>query len=380
MLKHSTAKACLLAGFLIFSGASHGADLKQRQAELKRLQSQISEQQSSLQSTGKQREQLQSLLKQDEKAIARVAQKANETRKALKNIDAELADIASRQVQLNKLKASQQQTLSKQLASAYLAGNHDYTKMLLNQQNPATIERMLAYYQYLNKARMQAINSLKTTIEELTELQAREQDRKTKLNALMLEQQQQTDQLTKEQGQREQTLAQLQRTLQNKGAQLEQLQIEEASLKRVLEQAAKAAEAAKSLASLNGLAKSRGKLSWPTKGKLRHKYGSQRSGGITWKGVMLSAPEGREIHPIAPGKIIYADWMRGFGMVMVVDHGKGYMSLYGHAQALLKSVGEQVNTGDTIALVGRSGGQSEPGLYFEIRHKGQAINPARYCR
>ncbi|WP_428985313.1 murein hydrolase activator EnvC family protein [Shewanella corallii] len=377
MQKHTLAKACLMAGFLMFSSGLHAADLQDRQAELKRLQSQISKQQSSLQSTSKQREQLLSLLKQDEKAVARVAQKANETRKALKGIDKELADIASRKIQLNKLRDTQQDTLSKQLASAYLAGNHDYTKMLLNQQNPATIERMLAYYQYLNDARIQAITNLKITMEELTSLEEREQERKTKLNALMLDQQKQADELAKEQDQREQTLAQLQRVLQDKGAHLEQLQIEEASLKRVLDEAKRAV---KQSASLNGLAKSRGKLSWPTKGKVRHRYGSQRSGGITWKGVILSAPEGREVKPVAPGKIIYADWLRGFGMVMVVDHGKGYMSLYGHAQALLKSVGEQVNTGDTIALVGRSGGQSEPGLYFEIRHKGQAINPARYCR
>ncbi|MGI2258695.1 murein hydrolase activator EnvC family protein [Shewanella sp. GXUN23E] len=377
MFKHVQLKACLLAGFLIFSNQLQATDLKDRQTELKRLQSQISKQQSSLQSTSKQREQLQALLKQDEQAVARVAQKANETRKALANVDKELAEIADRQVQLNKLRKSQQDTLSKQLASAYLAGNHDYTKMLLNQQNPATIERMLAYYQYLNQARIQAIDSLKATMEELTALAQKEHERKTRLNGLMLEQQQQADELSKEQIQREQTLAQLQRVLQDKGAQLEQLQIEEASLKRVLEQAEKAA---RQNASMDGLARSRGKLNWPVKGNVRHSFGGQRSGGVTWKGVILAAPEGREVKPVAPGKIIYADWLRGFGMVMVVDHGKGYMSLYGHAQALLKSVGEQVGPGDTIALVGRSGGQTEPGLYFEIRHKGQAINPANYCR
>ena len=95
---------------------------------------------------------------------------------------------------------------------------------------------------------------------------------------------------------------------------------------------------------------------------------------------MLTAPEGQNIKAIAAGKVIYADWLRGFGMVMVVDHGKGYMSLYGHAQTLFKSAGDNVNSGESIALVGRSGGQTEPSLYFEIRHKGQAVDPARYCR
>ncbi|BCV63212.1 hypothetical protein TUM17386_28830 [Shewanella algae] len=132
--------------------------------------------------------------------------------------------------------------------------------------------------------------------------------------------------------------------------------------------------------SIYGLTKSRGSLNWPTKGRIKNSFGSQRSGNVRWKGVMLSAPEGQSISAVAAGKVIYADWLRGFGMVLVVDHGKGFMSLYGHAQALLKDAGDTVKAGEAVALVGRSGGQTEPGLYFEIRHKGQAVDPANYCR
>ena len=110
------------------------------------------------------------------------------------------------------------------------------------------------------------------------------------------------------------------------------------------------------------------------------RFGSSRSGQIVWKGTVLSAPEGQNINAVASGKVIYADWLRGFGMVLVIDHGKGYMSLYGHAQTLLRQPGDMVKTGESIALVGRSGGQSEPGLYFEIRNKGKAVDPAYYCR
>ncbi|BDM62667.1 non-catalytic member of peptidase subfamily M23B [Shewanella sp. NFH-SH190041] len=361
----------------MFSVASQASDdLQRRQAELQQLQSQISQQQSSLQNASKQREQLQGLLKQDEQAIARVAQKANETEKNLNQVDRELTTLGQRQQQLDQLKSTQQKTLSKQLASAYLTGNHDYAKMLLNQQDPAAIERMLAYYQYLNKARMQAINSLKITLEELADLQQKEQAKRLKLNGLMLDLQQETKQLKQEQQQREQTLTQLQRVLRDKGAQLEQMQINEASIKRML---AQAAQEARENPTMDGLAKLKGKLKWPTKGRIRYDYGDNRSGGVHWKGITLSAPEGREIHAVAPGKVIYADWMRGFGMVMVIDHGKGYMSLYGHAQTLLKTAGETVSPKDVIALVGNSGGQAEPGLYFEIRHKGQAMDPARFC-
>ncbi|TVK97613.1 peptidase M23 [Shewanella algae] len=371
------AKASILAGFLVFSSQLQASDLERRQSELKALQSQITAQQNALRDTGKQREKLLQLLKKDEQAIADAARKVNQTENALSDAEKRLSELKQRAAQLDKLKESQQQTLAKQLTSAYLAGNHDYSKMLLNQQDPATIERMLAYYDFLNKARMQAIEQLKQTRQELSAVQQSEQQERNRLNKLVLDQKAQSERLNQEQDQRQQTLKELQRTISSKASELEQLQIEEASLKRVVEQAL---AAMRDSPSMDGLAKSRGSLNWPTKGRIKNSFGSQRSGNVRWKGVMLSAPEGQSISAVAAGKVIYADWLRGFGMVLVVDHGKGFMSLYGHAQALLKDAGDTVKAGEAVALVGRSGGQTEPGLYFEIRHKGQAVDPANYCR
>ncbi|MBO2635097.1 peptidoglycan DD-metalloendopeptidase family protein [Shewanella algae] len=377
MQKRILAKASILAGFLVFSSQLQASNLERRQSELKALQSQITAQQNALRDTGKQREKLLQLLKKDEQAIADAARKANQTENALSDAEKRLSELKQRAAQLDKLKESQQQTLAKQLTSAYLAGNHDYSKMLLNQQDPATIERMLAYYDFLNKARMQAIEQLKQTRQELSAVQQSEQQERNRLNKLVLDQKAQSKRLNQEQDQRQQTLKELQRTISSKASELEQLQIEEASLKRVVEQAL---AAMRDSPSMDGLAKSRGSLNWPTKGRIKNSFGSQRSGNVRWKGVMLSAPEGQSISAIAAGKVIYADWLRGFGMVLVVDHGKGFMSLYGHAQALLKDTGDTVKAGEAVALVGRSGGQTEPGLYFEIRHKGQAVDPANYCR
>lgn len=369
-------KASIIAGFVILSFTVQASDLTQRQSQLEAIQQQISSQQSALKDTSSQHEKLIKLLKKDEQAIANAAKKVNNTKASLATTDKQLAALESRRVTLDKLKKIQQQTLSNQLASAYLAGNHDYTKMLLNQQSPATIERLLAYYQYLNKARIDSINKLQQTITELDSVEAEQKQKQIRLNQLVLEQQLQAKNLTQEQAQRQQTLTQLQRTLNSHGAKLEQLQIEEASLKRVVEQALKAM---KDSPVMEGLSR-RHKLNWPTQGRIRSGFGSQRSGEVKWKGVIVAAPEGQSVSAIAPGKVIYADWLRGFGMVMVVDHGKGYMSLYGHAQTLLKNAGDTVDKGETIALVGRSGGQTEPGLYFEVRHKGQAIDPALYCK
>ncbi|GIU50435.1 non-catalytic member of peptidase subfamily M23B [Shewanella sairae] len=369
-------KASIIAGFLSLPLAVNATDLERRQSELKSIQAQINKQQSEVKNTNKQRERLVSLLKEDEKAIAQAATKVNRTKQDLSQTDKKITELDAKQLQLTKLKESQQKSLSNQLASAYLAGNHDYSKMLLNQQSPASIERLLAYYQYLNNARIASINQLQTTIKELDEIQVEQLEQQSRLNKLVLEQQQQAKKLNQEQSQRQKTLTQLQRTLSTSGAMLEQLQIEEASLKHVIEQAL---AAAKDNPSFEGLS-SRKKLKWPTKGRIKSAFGSRRSGQVKWKGVTISASEGQNIHAIAGGKVIYADWLRGFGMVLVVDHGKGYMSLYGHAQALLKSAGDTVSKGESIALVGRSGGQTQPGLYFEVRHKGQAVDPARYCK
>jgi len=370
-------KASIIAGFMMLSFSVYASDLEKRQSELKSIQAQINQQQSALKNTSKQREKLLALLRSDEEAIAAAAKKVNSTKNSLAQIDTKLAELKQRQEELETLKVSQQKTLSKQLSSAYLAGNHDYTKMMLNQQSPATIERMLAYYQYLNKARMNSINELKKTITKLDEIKVSQTSKQKQLTKLMAEQQVQSKRLNQEQDQRQLTLKELQRTLNTKGAELEQLQIEEASLKRVVEQALKAM---RDNPSMEGFDKQGGKLKWPTKGRVSASFGSPRSGQVVWKGTMLSAPEGQNIRAVSGGKVIYADWLKGFGMVMVIDHGKGYMSLYGHAQALLKSPGDMVKTGEAIALVGRSGGQTEPGLYFEIRYKGQAVDPAKYCR
>lgn len=361
----------------MFSLAVQASNLERRQSELKNIQQQISKQQNTLQSTSNHRKKLKRLLKKDEQAIARVAKKLNATQKSLANIDKELSSIKTKQTVLTNQKKSQQRVLSKQLSSAYLNGNHDYTKMLLSQQDPAVIERTLVYYQYLNKARVNAINNLKNTINELDVLAITETQRKTELTALLLTQQTQADSLNKEKLQRARTFKQLQQTLTSKNAQLEELQIEEASIKQLLK---KAEQAAKNNSLMLGLHRNKQKMDWPTAGKLVEKFGSSRAGGVHWKGVIIAAPEGNNINAIAPGKVIYADWLKGFGMVIVIDHGKGYMSLYGHAQTLLKAVGTKVEAGDNIALVGRSGGQVNSGLYFEIRHKGQAVDPAKYCR
>lgn len=211
-------KASIIAGFMMLSFSAHASDLEKRKSELKSIQTQINQQQSALKTTSKQREKLLSLLRSDEEAIASAAKKVNSTKNSLAQIDTKLAELKQRQDELETLKVTQQQTLSKQLSSAYLAGNHDYTKMMLNQQSPATIERMLAYYQYLNKARMKSINELKQTLTDLDEIKVSQTSKQKQLTKLVAEQQVQAKRLSQEQDQRQLTIKELQRTLNSKGA------------------------------------------------------------------------------------------------------------------------------------------------------------------
>jgi len=131
---------------------------------------------------------------------------------------------------------------------------------------------------------------------------------------------------------------------------------------------------------LNGLSKFKNKLQWPVQGRITHAFGQRKQGYLRWKGVLMSAPVGKPVYTIHNGTVLFADWLKGYGLVVVIDHGKGYMSLYGHNQTLLKNVGDRVEIGEPIALVGQSGGQNNAGVYFEIRHKGKPVNPKHWCK
>jgi septal ring factor EnvC (AmiA/AmiB activator) len=159
--------------------------------------------------------------------------------------------------------------------------------------------------------------------------------------------------------------------------QLDKLKAEENNLNQALN---KLAAIIKTEIDLTGLSKLKNRLSWPVKGKVLHSFGSKKQGYLTWKGVLISAPISRQVNTIHNGTVLFSDWLKGYGLLTVIDHGNGYMSLYAHNQTLLKSIGDRVEIGEPIALVGQSGGQTSSGLYFEIRHQGKALNPKLWCR
>jgi len=320
---------------------------------------------------------LQQTLKAFELNIAKNAKALSIAKQSIKETEAQQA---AQQRQANKLKQQQQKlqrVLAAQLKSAYMSGGNDYAKMLLNQQNTAQVERTLSYYNYLNKARIKQIEELKALMVEIEAVQAELEQSKKHLIALHQEHKSRYQALVDAQKQRKSNISELKAKLDSTKGTINYLKENEKTLVTTLQELEKEKN---QTIELIGLQSSKGRLNWPTKGKLAHRFGQRKHSGINWKGVLISANEGNQVSSIHNGQVVYADWLKGYGWVIVVDHGEGFMSLYGHTQTLLKDVGDTVRKGEIIALVGQSGGQADSGLYFEIRHKGRAVNPVKWCR
>jgi murein hydrolase activator len=375
----------LLCGLLVFFcplNAAAETDARaqnsaQTNQQLNDIQRAINQQKQTLLNTTVKISDLEQQLKNDDIAIGRIAKSLANTANKLTATRKQLTQLSLEKKQLELAKQQQEQILAKQLRAAYSTGHHDYLKLILNQQHPSSVQRTITHYQYLNAARIKEIEAFKETISQLNDITAQYQQQAEQLTLLTATQSQQKQILELSKAKQKQTLLALNQKALSEQQKLAKLEQEELALVALLKKMAAAAREAENLV---GLSKLKRKLNWPVKGRLSHSFGSRKQGYLKWKGVLLSAPIGRQVKTIHNGTILFSDWLKGYGLVTVVDHGDGYMSLYGHNQALLKSVGDRVEAGEPIALVGQSGGQKDSGLYFEIRHQGQAVNPKLWCR
>ena len=368
---------CIIALALI-SGQVFGQDNEQE--KLAELQAELRARQQVLDNSKASAKELADVLKASELDIAKVAKKLTQTNDNLRQLQAEQQSLQQEQSSLKAAIRQQQSLLSSQLKSAFMAGHYDYAKMMFYQEDAKTFERVITYYQYLAKARQSEITNFKNNVARLETVTASLAEKAASLLALLDEQKNQRAVLLTRQNDRKKTLAKLNQTIASESERIAALQEDEKALREAIEAARIAAQRAAEAAqiSLDGLAKLKGKLSAPVEGRVRKLFGNRRQGQVRWKGIIIDGEEGDAVKSIASGKVLYADWLRGFGLVAIVDHGEGYMSVYGHNQALLKQAGDDVRRGENLALVGRSGGQASPNLYFEIRHKGKALNPTAW--
>ena len=377
--------SCLIIlSSLIFVDLSIAADItnhkkskQQNTNKLNDVQQAIAQQEFNISTANKSRVSLENQLKNDDLAIAKAAKSISKTDQQLKITNKKIASLSKEKKQLGADKIRQERLLAQQLRSAYTTGQHDYLKLVLNQDESEKIQRTISYYQYLNNARINEINKFQVTITQLMQVATQHQEQVAQLETLKVNQQQQRKNLSDNKNKRSRTLVALSTKLLSSKQQLAKLKTEEASLTAALQ---KLTALIRAEVDLMGLSKLKRQLSWPVKGRILRKFGSRKQGYLKWKGVLLGAPIGRQVQTIHNGTILFSDWLKGYGLLTVIDHGNGYMSLYAHNQTLLKSVGDRVETGEPIALVGQSGGQDQAGLYFEIRHQGKAVNPKLWCK
>jgi septal ring factor EnvC (AmiA/AmiB activator) len=259
-------------------------------------------------------------------------------------------------------------------------GQQSPLKTLLSQQEPDLVARNLRYHDYFLQARIKKIQNYQSTIVRMNQLEGALQqmlDSLREQHQLLAQQQQK---LTMQHKERERALYALRNQLKTKDSALKRLTRDKKALAAVI--AATRAAMSRLPAPKNSplFSRSKGQLAWPINGKIQNRFGASRNGGLKWDGVMISAAPGNLVSVIHAGRVVYADWLGGYGLLVIVDHGGGYMSLYAHNAVLLRDVGEWIRSGDTIARSGNTGTEQLPGLYFEIRYQGEPVDPVRWCR
>jgi len=291
-------------------------------------------------------------------------------------------ELRARESQAQAALADQTLRLSELLRTAYAMGRTDGLRMLLNQEDPVRASRVMSYFAYFNRERVRGIQAVEASAARLTRL-ARDAEREAgRLRAFALEQETARVRLEAAKQERALVLAALDQTIVSREADLVSLGRDAENLRLLVEHLRQRAQIEAELGIRRDPFGSRqGRLAWPLlEGRIRAGFGTQKPDSeLTWDGCLLAAREGEEVRAIYDGRVVYADWLVGFGLLLVIDHGDGFLSFYGHNEALLKEIGEWVSAADVIALSGNSGGRDEPVLYFAIRHHGEALDPARWC-
>jgi septal ring factor EnvC (AmiA/AmiB activator) len=375
---------------LLASPAAEPASVsaKEKERELRELRGRIEALQKGLAETEGSRSEAADALRESERAISDANRQlralTRQSREAGRRVEELKAESREREEALK----GQQRQLAALLYQHYLSGPSEPLQLLLNQEDPHDIARRLHYLGYVSRARAELIADLRAGLARLKEV-AREAEREAaKLSAVTAAQQAQRRRLEREKRARGQVLTRISRDLQRQRREITTLKRDENRLARLVERLAKLMARSKGAPRLrnervpqgatggSAFRDLKGRLRLPVRGELANRFGSPRSdGGVLWKGLFIVARTGEEVRAIADGRVVFADWLRGFGNLLIIDHGDAYMSLYGNNEALYKEVGDAIRGGEALGAVGNSGGNADSGLYFELRHQGRPLDP-----
>jgi septal ring factor EnvC (AmiA/AmiB activator) len=320
----------------------------------------------------------ESLLVEADRKIGVIARSIRELNQNLSSFQQKISSLEKGKLEEQQKLAVQQIQLSAQIRSAYAMGRQDKIKLILNQQDPAVLERMMAYYDYLARARVEQMSVIKRSIDKVNTLQLSIEEESLKAKAVLAKRLDEQKSLELAKQQRQQLLLTLKESWANTDKKLKILKSSEKQLLKIISKIGNEEIVPKAMEKT--FAKMKGRLPWPSKGRLAISFGSNKVGGLRWDGVLIAAEEGKDVKAIHRGRVAYADWLRGYGLLIILEHSNGYMTLYGHNESLLKDAGEWVEAGEVIASVGRSGGNAFAGVYFGIRKKGAPRNPKKWCK
>ena len=344
---------------------------------------------------------LQKRLAASEETKSEAADALRESERAISETNRTLHELATQQhtvnAQLTGLQGQrrlavadidgQKARLARLLYLQYIGVQPDALRLLLNREDPNRIARELHYLTHLSRARAELIRGLRSNLVRLNELALTTRQQSADLAAIDAEQQAQRKRLETEKHARKVVLVRVSRQIEKQRREISTLKSDENRLAKLVEQLRQVLARSRPETLRNEhlpdasdddrpFTQRKGRLNLPVRGELRNRFGSPREGGgLLWKGLFIAAPAGHEVKAIAAGRVVFADWLRGFGNLLIIDHGDGYMSLYGNNESLYKQVGAATRGGETVAVVGNSGGNTDSGLYFEIRHQGKAIDP-----
>ncbi len=351
---------------------AQSADIDSTTEDLDRLVRKINEIEKDLSNKERQRAQWELDLQDEDQAVARIAGEVEKAGEQLASTNHAIAEVEAEQQQLERKRIRQAEKIAEHLAASYRMSGEDYVKLLLNQRSPEQLNRLMRYHRYFTNARMAVIDDYQATLDAMADNRFRLETQREDAEAKQRELAERQRNLGRQRKSREAMIAELNAQVEDQAAQLRRLNNDRTRLEALL------AELKRRSTELDGDAfvARKGQLPWPLKGRLVNAFGASRADGrLSWTGVVIAADEGDPVQAVFRGRVVFANSLRGFGLLTIIDHGGGYLSLYGHADMLMKTEGEWVESGETIARAGNSGAQTRTGLYFEVRHNGVARDP-----
>ncbi len=375
--------AVLLAMIAIPAPAAEGGAIESRKRDLADVERQVRDLEQNLAWRRGRRQELRAELERHERDIGDLARAGHQLAATISNQEQVLEKLRCRLAAERKTLDRERAVLGNLLRSAYAMGPGDHIRILLDQENSNRLSRVMAYYGFLNRSRIRRIEAVTERARKLDELTRETAEERARLVLLAKKQEEARARLATAQDERTALLASLERTIATRAERIEELRVQARELRALLQRLEQQALVLPEVKlSQEPMRRLRGRLAWPlADASFLSRYDSLKEGGIQrWDGVVLETEEGAAVRAVHHGRVAYADWLRGFGLLLIIEHDKDYMTLYGHNQTLLKERGEWVAAGETIALSGSSGGHLSPGLYFAIRYRGRPLNPEQWCR